>query len=382
MPERNTVKMQLADGLGAVSREEWDSLAANAGLFMRHDWLALLEESGCAVAETGWQPLPLQTFSADHLAGAAPLYLKRHSRGEYVFDWAWAEAWQRAGLDYYPKLLLASPFTPVAGRRLLGQGEAPAMLMNGMRQLVEEHSLSSAHVLFPAEDELAMLAEAGWLVRHGVQFHWLNQGYADMDAFLASLTRDKRKKIRQERRKVADAGITVRALRGAEIGPADWRFFERCYRQTYLEHLSTPYLNAAFFEAVGVRMGEHNVLFIASRHGHPIAASWCLRDGNVLYGRYWGALETVDCLHFELCYYAGIDYAIREGLTCFEGGAQGEHKLARGFQPVRTGSAHWIAEPRFRAAIADWLARERQAVGDYREQLFLHSAYKTSCAGG
>ncbi|WP_242673525.1 GNAT family N-acetyltransferase [Aquitalea sp. USM4] len=373
------MNLQLADQLNALDAAEWDRLAANAGLFMQRQWLTALHDSGCATAATGWQPLPIWSEQHGQLQGLAPAWLKSHSRGEYVFDWAWAEAWQRAGLDYYPKLLLASPFTPVTGQRLLGQGEARAALIGGLQQVVADYQLSSAHVLFPVAEELMLLQQAGWLVRHGVQFHWQNQGYADFDAFLAALSQSKRKKIRQERRKVRDAGISIQVLCGAEITDLHWQFFERCYRQTYLEHRSPPYLNLDFFRMAGRLLPSHCVLFIARRGDQPIAASWCLQDGSTLYGRYWGALESVDCLHFELCYYSGIEYAIQQGLQCFEGGAQGEHKLARGFTPVITHSAHWIAHPQFRRAIADWLARERAAIADYHTTLFLHDAYKKPC---
>ena len=374
------MNLHLADSYGDLNPAEWDALAADTGLFMQRQWLSALHDNGCATATTGWQPLPLWLEQQGRLQGLAPAWLKSHSRGEYVFDWAWAEAWQRAGLDYYPKLLLASPFTPVTGQRLLGQGDARQVLIQGLQQVVADYRLSSAHVLFPAPDELVLLQEAGWLPRHDVQFHWLNQGYADFDAFLAELAQSKRKKIRQERRKVRDAGITVQTLCADEITDQHWQFFERCYRQTYLEHRSSPYLNLGFFRQVGQMLSKHCVLFMAYRAGQPIAANWCLRDGTNLYGRYWGALEQVDCLHFELCYYSGIEYAISHGLRCFEGGAQGEHKLARGFLPTITSSAHWIADPRFRTAIAGWLARERDAIHDYRETLFLHAAYKKPCA--
>lgn len=373
------MNLHLADQLNALDAAAWDHLAADAGLFMQRKWLTALHDSGSATSATGWQPLPLWVEQQGQIQALAPAWLKSHSRGEYVFDWAWAEAWQRAGLDYYPKLLLASPFTPVSGQRLLGQGDARQALIQGLQQVVADYRLSSAHVLFPAADELALLQEAGWLLRHGVQFHWLNQDYADFDAFLACLSQSKRKKIRQERRKVRDAGITVQVLHGGEITAQHWQFFERCYRQTYLEHRSPPYLKPDFFPQVGQSMSQNNVLFIASRGSQPLAASWCLQDDRTLYGRYWGALEQVDCLHFELCYYSGIQYAISHGLRCFEGGAQGEHKLARGFVPVTTNSAHWIADTRFRAAIADWLVRERDAIHDYRDALFLHAAYKKPC---
>ncbi|MFB9156671.1 GNAT family N-acetyltransferase [Chromobacterium violaceum] len=370
------MQLQLYDGVAAIAQSAWPA-AGGAGVFVGREWLAALEETGCVGDATGWLPLPLALERDGQAAGLAPAYLKRHNRGEYVFDWSWAEAYARAGLDYYPKLVVASPFTPVTGRRLLGGADAQARLIAGLRQLVDDNGLSSAHVLFPTTEEAARLEEAGWLLREGVQFHWRNQAYADFDDFLAVLSRDKRKKIRQERRKVAEAGVAVRALEGGAILDADWQLFFRCYRQTYLERHSSPYLNLDFFRRIGERLSGHCLMFVASREGRDIAASLCIRDGDALYGRYWGALEEVPCLHFELCYYQGLEYAISRGLSVFEGGAQGEHKQARGFEPARTVSAHYIADPRFRSAIADWLRRERDGVADYVDQLFSHSAYKT-----
>ncbi|ATP28252.1 GNAT family N-acetyltransferase [Chromobacterium violaceum] len=370
------MQLQLYDGVAAIAQSAWPA-AGGAGVFVGREWLAALEETGCVGGATGWLPLPLALERDGQAAGLAPAYLKRHNRGEYVFDWSWAEAYARAGLDYYPKLVVASPFTPVTGSRLLGGADAQARLIAGLRQLVDDNGLSSAHVLFPTAEEAARLEEAGWLLREGVQFHWRNQAYADFDDFLAALSRDKRKKIRQERRKVAEAGVAVRALEGGAILDADWQLFFRCYRQTYLERHSSPYLNLDFFRRIGERLSGHCLMFVASREGRDIAASLCIRDGDALYGRYWGALEEVPCLHFELCYYQGLEYAISRGLSVFEGGAQGEHKQARGFEPARTVSAHYIADPRFRSAIADWLRRERDGVADYVDQLFSHSAYKT-----
>ncbi|WP_053077307.1 GNAT family N-acetyltransferase [Chromobacterium sp. LK11] len=369
--------LQLHEGVGAWSAEQWAGLEEGGNLFTGWRWLQALEQAGCVGEASGWLPLPLGLERSDGLRGLAPAYLKRHSRGEYVFDWAWAEAYARAGLHYYPKLVVASPFSPVSGRRLLGDAAAWPQLIAGLEQVVEEHGLSSAHVLFPSDAEARSLGEAGWLLREGVQFHWRNRGYVDFDAFLATLSRDKRKKIRQERRKVAEAGVSVRALRGEAIAAEDWALFYRCYRQTYLEHGSAPYLNPAFFALLAERLGRHCLMFVAERDGEPAAASLCLVQDGVLYGRYWGALIDIPCLHFELCYYQGLEYAIRAGLQCFEGGAQGEHKLARGFEPERTWSAHYIADPRFRAAIAGWLRREREGVGEYVDALFSHSAYKT-----
>ncbi|WP_244976381.1 GNAT family N-acetyltransferase [Paludibacterium paludis] len=365
------------ESMSGVPAAEWDRLAAGRAL-VSSSWLVALEDTGCVGDRTGWQPMPL-TVGQDGIVAAAPAYIKQHSYGEYVFDWAWAEAWERAGGHYYPKLVVAVPFTPVCGPRLMGDTALRGGVIHALEQQVVDTGLSSAHVLFPGQDEVGALEEAGWLIRHGVQFHWIQRGYRDFGDFLAVLDRDKRKKIRQERRRVGEAGITIRTLEGSEIGAGDWRLFYQCYRQTYLERRSTPYLSLAFFEQVGETLADHMVMFIASKDGRDIAASLCLRDGERLYGRYWGAVESVPCLHFEMCYYQGIEYAIKHGLTCFEGGAQGEHKLARGFDPVRTYSGHYLRDSRFRSAVYAWLQREQSGIDRYVAELFSHSAYKNAC---
>lgn len=367
------------NGLAGLPAEQWNALRADDQPFLAHGWLAALEQSGAVSAATGWQPHHLAWREGEALRAVAPAYLKTHSYGEYVFDWAWAEAYQRAGLAYYPKLLLAIPFTPVGGPRFLGLPAARAMLIAELPRQVRQLGLSSAHVLYPAPDEMAMLAEAGWLERHGVQFHWQNHGYRDFSDFLDALSRDKRKKIRQERRRVAEQGVEVIVKEGRQITDDDWAFFHACYCQTYREHRSTPYLDLVFFRLIGERLADHLVLFLARRAGEPVAASLCLKDRHQLYGRYWGALEDISCLHFELCYYQGIAYCIRHGLSVFEGGAQGEHKLARGFEPVLTHSAHWLGDSPFRSAIWRWLEQERQAVAAYLGELEQHIAYKKAC---
>lgn len=367
------------NGLIGLPASQWDVLRADDQPFLAHGWLAALEQSGAVSAATGWQPHHLLCREGEVLTAAAPAYLKTHSYGEYVFDWAWAEAYQRAGLAYYPKLLLAIPFTPVSGQRFLGAPAARAALIAGLPQQVRQFGQSSAHILYPVPDEMTLLAEAGWLERNGVQFHWCNRGYRDFDDFLDALSRDKRKKIRQERRRVAEQGVEIVVKEGGEITDGDWAFFHACYCQTYHEHRSSPYLNLAFFRLIGERLTEHLVLFLAYRTGEPAAASLCLKDGRQLYGRYWGALEDVSCLHFELCYYQGIAYCIRHGLAVFEGGAQGEHKLARGFEPVMTCSAHWLADSPFQSVICRWIEQERRAVSAYIGELGRHIAYKKAC---
>jgi predicted N-acyltransferase len=309
------------------------------------------------------------------LVAALPLYLKSHSYGEYVFDWAWADAYRRHGLDYYPKLLDAVPFTPVPGPRLLARDTASRVaLLSAMQQLATQAGLSSAHLLFVDEADGVAAREAGWMMRTTVQFHWTNRQpvpYDDFADFLAGLQREKRKKIQQERRRVADAGVTFVALRGREIGDADWDFFYHCYTLTYQAHRSTPYLTRDFFRRMAQTMPEHWLLFIACRGGARIAASLIGIDTErgAAFGRYWGATESVSCLHFEACYYQPLAWCIAQGFKRFEGGAQGEHKMARGLLPVQTQSAHWLAHPQFAQAVADFLKREGAGIDQYVDEL-------------
>ncbi|MBN8283244.1 GNAT family N-acetyltransferase [Zoogloea sp.] len=361
--------LHLHSAIDEIPAPAWDALAGDQPS-LSHAYLSALEASGCVSPRTGWTPRHAALWEGDTLLAAMPLYLKTHSYGEYVFDWAWADAYRRHGLDYYPKWLAAVPFTPVPGLRVPGRDEASRrLLIHAVREEVERAGASSLHILFPDADEARWMQAAGMEIRHGVQFHWHNTGYRDFDDFLAHLAQPKRKKIRQERRKVAEAGVVFRILRGTDIGPEEWAFFHACYSLTYAEHRSTPYLSRAFFEDFGHRSPDACVLMIAERAGSPVAASFFLRDEATLYGRYWGAIEFVPCLHFEACYYQAIDYAIREGLQHFEGGAQGEHKLSRGLEPVRTVSAHWIADPRFRDALARFLAQERGGMDAYLDEL-------------
>ena len=368
-PPNRMPTFRLHSALAEIPAAQWDALSDGRPC-LSHAFLATLERSGCVSPRTGWTPRHAALWDGDRLLAAMPLYLKNHSYGEYVFDWAWADAYRRHGLDYYPKWLAAVPFTPIPGRRILGRDTASRKtLIAQVLEQVRDSGASSFHVLFPDADEAGWLAEAGLELRHGVQFHWHNSGYRDFDDFLARLAQPKRKKIRQERRKVVDAGIAFRVLRGAEIDPDAWAFFHACYNRTYAEHRSTPYLTRAFFEDYGRQSGNACVLMIAERAGRPLAASFFLQDADALYGRYWGAIEYIPCLHFEACYYQAIDYAIRTGLARFEGGAQGEHKLSRGLEPVRTRSAHWIADPRFRDAVAHFLAEERGGMEAYLDEL-------------
>ena len=389
--------LHLLSRIGEIDAARWDALldasSGNAPPCLRHAYLATLEDTGCVGGRTGWKPAHATLWRLGKLIAAMPLYVKDHSYGEYVFDWAWAEAYQRHGLDYYPKWLSALPFTPIPGPRILGcDRPARGALLDAVLAQVRESGASSFHILFPADDERPLLASSGMMIREGVQFHWENRPptaasaapfsplphpqrggghtpWKDFDAFLASLNSEKRKKIRQERRRAAAHGLELRWLDGQAARAGDWDFLGRCYAMTYALHRSTPYLSTAFFHRLGERMPDAVRLLLACRQGEPVAAAFFLRDDKALYGRYWGALENLPFLHFELCYYQAIEYCIDQGLERFEGGAQGEHKLARGLRPVRTCSAHWIADPRFRRAVDDYLVRERNGMDDYVDEL-------------
>jgi predicted N-acyltransferase len=346
---------------------------------VRHEFLDALHETNCAVPDTGWAPQYLILRESGALAGAMPLYLKGHSYGEYVFDWSWADAYHRHGIEYYPKLLCAVPFTPVSGPRLLTRTPLHREpLITAALALAAELEVSSLHCLFPPDDETQALAAHGMMIRHGVQFHWRNAGYATFDEFLAGLNHDKRKKIKQERRKVREAGISFEWRAGRDITESDWAFFYRCYARTYREHHSTPYLNLQFFKRIGRTMPENLVLVLAYREGRPIAASFNMRDETRLYGRYWGAVEHHPVLHFETCYYQVIEYCIAHGIQTFEGGAQGEHKMARGLLPVETRSAHWIARRDFASAIENFLTRETRGIAHHLDELNERKPFKSS----
>jgi predicted N-acyltransferase len=311
-----------------------------------------------------------------------PLYLKAHSYGEYVFDWAWADAYGRHGIEYYPKLLSAVPFTPVTGRRLLAASdEARDRLVEAALALARDLRVSSLHCLFSTREENHRMAARGMMPRTTIQFHWANRGYATFEDFLSSFSHDKRKKVRQERRKVSDAGIRFNWLQGDEIQERDWAFFNRCYRQTYREHGSSPYLNLEFFCRIGRTLPQHMVMIVARRDGKAIAASLNVRAPGRLCGRYWGALEHHPALHFETCYYQGIEYCIAREIATFEGGSRGEHKLARGLMPVETCSSHWLARPEFANAIEKFLAREASGLGSYVDELNERSPFKTTPGG-
>jgi len=362
------VTARIADGVASIAAEDWDACAGTANPFTSRDFLVILEESGSAVAETGWQPIPIVIDGADNRPAAiAPAYGKSHSQGEYVFDHGWADAWERAGGRYYPKLQVAVPFTPAPGPRLLLRDAtlAPALIA-AIEAVTDQHKLSSAHATFIAPEQLPLFEAAGWLVRAGTQYHWQNQDYARFEDFLDALASRKRKAIRKERAGAVE-GLTIRHLTGSDITEADWDAFWIFYQDTGSRKWGRPYLTRAFFSLLGERMADRVLLIFAERDGRPIAGALNLIGADTLYGRYWGCVEEVPFLHFELCYYQAIDAAIALGLKTVEAGAQGEHKLARGYVPVPTWSAHYIPDAGFRRAVAQFLAREREAVATERE---------------
>jgi len=365
-----TVTARIADGVRAIPAADWDACAGTGNPFVSHAFLTILEASGSATVANGWQPVPIVIDGADgRPAAIAPAYAKSHSQGEYVFDHGWADAWERAGGRYYPKLQLASPFSPVPGPRLLLRDPAAApALIAAVEAMTDRHGLSSAHATFVTPGQVPLFEAAGWLIRQGTQFHWANRGYADFDDFLAALASRKRKAIRRERDR-AVAGLTIRHLAGAAITEAHWDAFWIFYQDTGSRKWGRPYLTREFFSMLGDTMGDRCLLILAERDGVAIAGALNLIGGDTLYGRYWGCIEEVPFLHFELCYYQAIDAAIARGLASVEAGAQGEHKLARGYVPVPTWSAHYMPDAGFRRAIADFLVRERRAVE--QEQEFL-----------
>lgn len=372
--------IRILDSIADIPGETWNGFAGSGNPFVRHEFLSLLETTGCVGPGTGWTPNHLCLEEAGRPVGAAPLYLKHHSFGEFVFDWAWADAWHRTGRAYYPKLVCAAPFSPVTGPRLLtGPGAAPGVrgrLADALRDRTGATGASSVHVLFPTREDIRNLSEAGFLTRHDCQFQWFRRGLRDFDDFLDTLRSARRKKVRRERRKVAEQGIELETLHGGDIRDADWPALFRCYVSSYHIRGMTPYLNERFFrELARSALGDRLVVFAARRDHRIIAAAICLRDSEALFGRHWGALEEADSLHFETCYYQGIEYCLRHGLDRFEPGTQGEHKIHRGFEPVPTRSAHWIPDPDLREAVARFLARERRAVEAYAAAAADHLPY-------
>jgi predicted N-acyltransferase len=371
-------EVRILESLASVPAAQWDRLAGEHP-FLRHAFLSALEEAGCACAGTGWSPCHATLWENGTLVGAMPLYLKSHSYGEYVFDWGWAEAYHKHGLDYYPKLLCAVPFTPATGPRLLaGTPERRRALLDAAFALAAKRGASSVHVLLPTAEEAAELEARGLMLRSSVQFHWENPGYRDFDEFLAGMSHDKRKKIKQERRRVREAGIDFRRLSGRDASEREWDFFTWCYQRTYRLHYSTPYLNRTLFRRLARDMPDNVLLVIGEREGKPVAAALNVHNGHTMYGRYWGAAEYQSGLHFETCYYQAIEACIERGIRLFEGGAQGEHKLSRGLLPVRTLSAHWLAHSKFARAVEHFLDREQRGIGAYLDELNEHSPFKST----
>lgn len=394
--------MQICQSIGEIAQGEWNSLLlkSNAGVLhpaVRHEYLHAMEQTGCVTPTTGWAPLHLAIHDEQsRLIAAMPLYLKSHSYGEYVFDWAWAQAYEREGLAYYPKLLSAIPFTPVLAPKILcGLPEHRNALAQGLAQLTEQAGnndellgtrISTLHALFlNTEDQSALLGSGTALnaqARHVVQFHWHNQNpvsglpFSSFDDFLQSLNQKKRKNIRAERRKAFADGVEITRVPGNQATEEQIEFFYQCYATTYAEHFSRPYLSLDFFKRICASMGEQVLLVIANQNSRPVASSFFLHSNERLYGRYWGCLEQLPCLHFELCYYQGIEYAIENGINWFEGGAQGEHKMARGLNPQTMVSAHWVQEPHFKQPINQFIAREKAHLAAYATELSEHEAFR------
>jgi predicted N-acyltransferase len=365
-----------------IGADDWNGLLTDGDPFMRHEFLAALETSGCIGGGTAWRPCHLLARDdRGDIVGAMPLYWKYDSRGEFVFDWSWAEAYERAGMSYYPKLVCSVPFTPATGRRLLTRdatnaGAVGSALVSAALELAAENDASSLHVLFPKAAEANQFLDSGFLERKGCQFHWHNDGYSSFDDFLSRFSSEKRKKARRERRRVAEAGIEFERLRGNEPSETDWEAIYQFYARTFARHGHAPYLNREFFTTVARVAPESLVIILARFQGQPIATAICFRSADTLYGRYWGCLADFHSLHFEACYYQGIEYCIENGLQRFEPGTQGEHKISRGFRPTSTWSYHWLANRGFHSAVSAFLAQETAHVDTYMDDLEEHVPYR------
>ncbi len=377
------LKRRIAHSIDELDREAWNGLGGTDAPFLRHEFLAALEHTGCVGPGTGWTPAYVALFDERGLAAAAPAFHKSHSHGEFVFDFSWAQAYTRLNRRYYPKLTIAAPFTPATGARLLVRPDLEAervrpSLIEALEEHAREHSLSSAHALFVEEADRAALERAHWLVRRDCQFHWSNRGYGSFEAYLATFTAEKRKKAHRERRRVAEAGIAFQTWLGTGLAEHP-RLLERVYefhRDTFLRHGREPYLSRAFFSEIARELGDRLMVKLALRAGHPVAAAIFLCGPKRLYGRYWGCEADFHSLHFETCYHQGIEYCIERGIERFEPGTQGEHKVSRGFEPALTWSAHWITDPRFREALREYLEREGEAVDAYAAEVQAHVPYR------
>ncbi|HEX9708348.1 MAG TPA: GNAT family N-acetyltransferase [Steroidobacteraceae bacterium] len=370
--------IRIARSIAEVDATQWNALGDAGTPFLRHEFLLALEDSGCATAATGWEANHVLLHGPDgKMSGALPLYLKSHSWGEFVFDFAWADAYHRAGLRYYPRLVSAVPFTPATGPRLLAADDASrSLLLQAARDQMRTRGASSLHLLFPPGPDREFLTAAGLMPRLDCQFHWRNEGYGSFDDFLSGFTAEKRKKLKRERRRVAEAGIECRTLRGGDLDEAMLDTVYRLHAMTFARYGHAPYLNRDFFSRIASTMQDALVIELATLHGKPIACAVSLRGCDALYGRYWGAKGEYHSLHFELCYYRGIEYCIRERLARFEPGTQGEHKLLRGFVPTPVWSLHEIADARFGAAIGDWLRKERRARRDWLREAVRHLPFR------
>lgn len=375
------MQIQILDHLDTIPADQWNALVQDNNPFLRHEWLAALEQHGCLGEGFGWLPRHIAVYEHDTLIAAMPLYEKYNNYGEFVFDHAWERAYEQHGMRYYPKLTAAIPYSPVSGQRLLVQAgreaELFSVLLSVVMEVAEALPASSFHCLFPPADQLEWMQVQGLTIRHDCQFHWHNAGYGCFDDFLAALQPKKRKNIRQERRKVAEAGINLRQLDGTTATEADWEQFAFFYRLTFESKWGIPTMNLGFFRAMAQGLGKQVLLVMAdNRKGECVAGSLMFRSDTRLYGRHWGCTEYFDSLHFEACYYQGIDYCIQHGLQVFEPGAQGEHKVPRGFIPTLTRSAHWLREETFRQAVERHAAYERHSVADYMRAVNQHSPYR------
>ncbi|MDI1231012.1 MAG: GNAT family N-acetyltransferase [Methylobacter sp.] len=376
------MEVKQIHSMAQVDGGDWNRLAGDAYPFLRHEFLLALEQSGSVCEQTGWLPAHLLVMDQDKLLAFMPLYLKQHSYGEYVFDHQWAQAYQQQGIDYYPKWLTAIPLTPCQGTRIVIQAEGidqlaiTQLLLAFIKQRSEQLGISSWHCLFPELQQAELLRSLGLSIREGVQFHWFNQGYRDFNDFLHTLNASKRKMLKRERRRVSEQGVHLLRIAGPDVSELQWQAFFQFYTMTYLKKGSQPYLNLAFFHQIAATMGEQLLLVLAIKDDIAIAAALSFVGGDTLYGRYWGCYEAYNSLHFETCYYQGLDYCIEQDLKRFDSGAQGEHKISRGFEPVTTYSAHWINDARFAKAIEHFLAREQQAVQHYKQDAATYLPFK------
>jgi predicted N-acyltransferase len=381
------MEVKQISSMTQIDSADWNNLTGDAYPFLRHEFLLALEQSGSVSEQTGWLPSHLLVLDKNELIAFMPLYLKQHSWGEYVFDHQWAQAYQQHGLDYYPKWLTAIPLTPCQGARIVNrteridQLEITSALLTFIKQLSEQHGISSWHCLFPDPQQVELFRSLDLSIREGVQFHWFNKGYGDFNDFLQTLSASKRKMIKRERRKVSEQEVHLLRIAGPDVSDTQWQVFFQLYTMTYLKRNSQPYLNLAFFKQIAKTMGEQLLLILAVKDDKIIAAALSFIGADTLYGRYWGCYEDYNSLHFEACYYQGLDYCIEHGLKRFDSGAQGEHKIARGFEPITTYSAHWLKDVRFAKAIDRFLAEEQKAVQLYKQDAASYLPFKQDITG-